>query len=81
MFISSYILYSVSPYSVQMRENVDQNNSEYGHFLRSEIAEQFRTYDLRKWGTFKAVYLSFHWIDDLRIWTRNSWIWTRNSWI
>ena len=25
-----------SPYSVQMRENTDQNNSEYGHFLRSE---------------------------------------------
>ena len=38
----------ISPYSVQMRENVDHNNSEYGHFLRSEIAEQFRTYDLRK---------------------------------
>ena len=28
--------YSVSPYSVQMRENVDQNNSKYGHFLRSD---------------------------------------------
>ena len=27
---------SMSPYSVQMRENVDQNNSEYGHFLRSD---------------------------------------------
>ena len=26
---------SISPYSVQMRENVDQNNSEYGHFSRS----------------------------------------------
>ena len=26
----------ISPYSVQMRENTDQNNSEYGHFLRSE---------------------------------------------
>ena len=26
--------YSAS-YSVQMRENKDQNNSEYGHFLRS----------------------------------------------
>ena len=26
----------VAPYSVRMRENVDQNNSEYGHFLRSE---------------------------------------------
>ena len=27
----------ISPYSVQMRENADQNNSEYGHFLRSEF--------------------------------------------
>ena len=27
----------VSPYSVQMRENDGQNNSEYGHFLRSVI--------------------------------------------
>ena len=24
-----------SPYSVQMQENADQNNSEYGHFWRS----------------------------------------------
>ena len=27
---------SISAYLVQMRENADQNNSEYGHFLRSE---------------------------------------------
>ena len=27
---------SISPYSVQMRENADQNISEYGHFLCSE---------------------------------------------
>ena len=26
---------SISPYSVQMWENVDRNNSEYGHFPRS----------------------------------------------
>ena len=26
---------NISPYSVQMRENTDQKNSEYGHFLRS----------------------------------------------
>ena len=26
---------SISPYSVQMRENADHNNSEYGHFSRS----------------------------------------------
>ena len=26
----------ISAYSVQMRENTDQKNSEYGHFLRSE---------------------------------------------
>ena len=25
----------ISPYSVRMRENMDQNNSEYGHFSRS----------------------------------------------
>ena len=25
----------ISPYSVQIRENADQNNSEYGHFLHS----------------------------------------------
>ena len=27
-----------SPHSVQMLENTDQNNSEYGHFLRSYIS-------------------------------------------
>ena len=27
------------------------------------------------------MYLSFHWFNDLWIWTRNSWIWTRSSWI
>ena len=27
---------SISPYTVQMRENTDQNNSEYGHFLCCE---------------------------------------------
>ena len=26
---------SISMYSVRMRENADQNNSEYGYFLRS----------------------------------------------
>ena len=30
-----YGVYSISPYSVGMRENTDQKNSEYGHFLRS----------------------------------------------
>ena len=27
----------ISPYSVQMRGNTDQNNSEYAHFLRSDF--------------------------------------------
>ena len=31
-----------TPYSVRMRENADQNNSEYGHFLRSVIDWIFR---------------------------------------
>ena len=36
--IQIYAIYQlfISPYSVRMRENADQNNSEYGHFLRSE---------------------------------------------
>ena len=29
----------ISPYSVRVRENTDQNNSEYGHFLRSTELE------------------------------------------
>ena len=29
------------PYSVQMRENTGQNNSEYGHFSRSEYFLHF----------------------------------------
>ena len=28
---------SISPYSIRMRENTDQNNSEYEHFSRSDI--------------------------------------------
>ena len=27
----------ISPHSVRMRENMDQNNYEYGHFLRSSF--------------------------------------------
>ena len=27
---------SISPYSIRMRENTDQNNPEYGHILRSD---------------------------------------------
>ena len=33
---SGEILY-ISPHSVRMRENVDQNNSKYGHFSRSDM--------------------------------------------
>ena len=29
----------ISPYSVQMRENADHNNSDYGHYLGSEIVK------------------------------------------
>ena len=32
---------SISPYSVRMGENTDQNNSEYGHFLRSVKCKNF----------------------------------------
>ena len=32
----------ISPYSVRMWDNTDQNNSEYGHFLRTGLAIRFR---------------------------------------
>ena len=31
------VILSISLYSVLMRENTDQKNSEYGHFLRIEL--------------------------------------------
>ena len=32
-------IFSISPYSVRMRENTNQNNPEYGHFSRSVICD------------------------------------------
>ena len=37
----------ISPYSVRMRENADQNNSRYGHFLRSVLVFDFVGYFIR----------------------------------
>ena len=33
---TEYVSLRVSPYSVQRREDTDQKNSKYGHFLRSD---------------------------------------------
>ena len=41
IFLSVYFC-DISPYSVQMRENRDQKNSEYGHYLRSGIVSGFK---------------------------------------
>ena len=41
----SRIILLISPYSVRMRENTDQNNSEYGDFLRS-VCDRLSCYDL-----------------------------------
>ena len=35
---------SISPYSVQMRENADQNNSEYGHAVFVDLSSCGKTY-------------------------------------
>ena len=44
----------MSPYSVRMRENTDQNNFEYEHFLRSVYLEySYKEFSLR----FLGVYL------------------------
>ena len=35
----------ISPYSVRMRENTDQNNSEYGHFLQRYLRD-LKTFEI-----------------------------------
>ena len=40
MSVFGLILVCIFPYSVRMWENVDQNNSEYGHFLRSAFVDK-----------------------------------------
>ena len=35
-----HCVFSISQYLVLMQENTDQNNSEYGHFLRSDNYEK-----------------------------------------
>ena len=36
--------YSISPYSVRIRENTDQKNTEYGHFSRSDLKQALENY-------------------------------------
>ena len=38
----------LSPYSVRMRGNADQNNSEHGHLLRSEVQTITRSSHVRR---------------------------------
>ena len=45
----------ISPYSVQMRENTNQNNSEYGHLLRSvEFQYEFSNSEITYLIKFKT---------------------------
>ena len=44
------------PYSVQMPENTDQNNSEYAPFLRSVNYNSFFTTNL----DWRKIYYSYH---------------------
>ena len=43
ILVRSGLVRSISPYSVRMRENADQNNSYYGHFLHSELYKLLST--------------------------------------
>ena len=43
MTLRNYMTLSISPYSVRMRENTDQKNSEYRQFLRSVMYYLFST--------------------------------------
>ena len=45
---SGPLLRSISLYTVRMRENADQSNSEYGHFLRSANVPRTCSQELKK---------------------------------
>ena len=49
----------ISPYSVRMRENTDQNYSEYGHFFSSVRTGES---DIVQWFPGKSVMMRFSWI-------------------
>ena len=54
---------SISPYSIRMRENTDQKNSEYGHFSRS-VRRHLLIFFIRAvltWQTYKNMTVcSYH---------------------
>ena len=47
---------SVSPYSVRIWENTDQENSKYGHFLRNETLGIILETSIAKTGIFYALF-------------------------
>ena len=55
---------SISPYSVQMRENTDQKNSEYGHFPRIVKKANLSTKFFKGTKPFSAT--TFSWRVALR---------------
>ena len=64
----------ISPHSVQMQENTDQNNSEYGHFLRSNIWWSFHELSQFIFDSYKAdltftiLFCCFTICSDMQIW-------------
>ena len=48
-------IFRISLYSVQMWENVDQHNSEYGHFLRSDPLIYFLSHEEVSTGQFNLL--------------------------
>ena len=56
------------PLSVRMLENVGQNNSEYGHFLRSDSYSKIMRFSkdlLSGRYTIHLAEINFHLIDDI----------------
>ena len=67
---------SISPYSVRIRENTDQKNSEYGHILRSvccltQFITMFHFYTPIK-GHENSCFLTFSGAVEMKYWTEIS---------
>ena len=58
--VASFTLFGIAPYSVRMRENTDQNNSEYAHFLHSVTCIAKRVLVVWKSWRLKACYMNMY---------------------
>ena len=63
---------SISPYSVRIRENANQNSSEYGHFSRSGPCQYSEIFGAPNFSCSFVCIFKIPWRKMLRVWKSSS---------